>query len=235
MSRKTDGQSKYFRAFTPTQLGILPVIEEEKIFSINTMRVSVVGNATLQVRVRTLNELTFTDLEIVLPDTSVLIDVSTWDYIQYEVTAISGTPSIFVSGFFVTTNTGVEVTVSITPRGAYNGALLYNVGDLVFYDGETYIALVQNTGVSVTDPTTWANFSGSSSLEWNDYALNVEYTGTETAIATGNVLEATYQGSTVYRFINSTNNANGYPTEDSFYSSFDGTTLSGLLAQRGLR
>ncbi len=68
---------------------------------------------------------------------------------------------------------------------------------------------------------------------WNIYAMNVEYTGVETTIASGIVLDCTIDGATIYRFINGTNNASGYPLEDSFYSTFNDPTLSNLLATRG--
>lgn len=68
---------------------------------------------------------------------------------------------------------------------------------------------------------------------WFDYATNVEYNGTETAIASGDVLECVIDATTIYRFINSTSNVNGYPLEDSFYSSFDGTDLTNLIVTRG--
>lgn len=64
------------------------------------------------------------------------------------------------------------------------------------------------------------------------YLFNVEYTGTDTVIATGDVLEADFFGQTVYRFISNTENSNGYPSEDSFYSNFDGVNLTGLIVQR---
>tara|TARA_R110002020_G_scaffold125388_1_gene282592 strand:+ start:4899 stop:5360 length:462 start_codon:yes stop_codon:yes gene_type:complete len=68
---------------------------------------------------------------------------------------------------------------------------------------------------------------------WYDYSTNVEYTGVETAIPSGLVLDCTIDGSTIYRFINSTNNANGYPTEDSFYSTFNNPNLSNIIVTRG--
>ncbi len=72
------------------------------------------------------------------------------------------------------------------------------------------------------------------SLAWNDYAINkVQYTGVETGIASGLVLECISDGDTIYRFINSTDNANGYPIEDSFYSDFNGTILTNLIITRG--
>ena len=69
--------------------------------------------------------------------------------------------------------------------------------------------------------------------DWGFYAMNVEYNGVETAIASGDVLECVIDSVLVYRFINSTANVNGYPSEDSFYSDFDGVNLTNLLATRG--
>ena len=69
--------------------------------------------------------------------------------------------------------------------------------------------------------------------KYYDYLINVEYTGVETNIASGTVLTATIDGDTVYRFINDTKNANGYPVEDSFYAQFDGSTLTELIITRG--
>jgi len=70
---------------------------------------------------------------------------------------------------------------------------------------------------------------------WNDYAVNkVQYTGIDTVIASGLVKECLSGAMTIYRFINATNNARGYPLEDSFYSDFDGTNLTNLIVTRGL-
>lgn len=104
MSRKTDGQSKYFRKFTPTTVGELPIIEEEKIFSINAIRLSINGECTVQVHVKTLNDSNYILLTTVgtLTSYSKVIDVSTWDYIKYTVTAVAGAPTVTVSGFFNT-------------------------------------------------------------------------------------------------------------------------------------
>ena len=67
---------------------------------------------------------------------------------------------------------------------------------------------------------------------WYDYSMNVEYTGA-TLIASGTVYTCSIDGGTIYRFVNSTNNANGYPSEDSFYNNFDGTNLTNLIVTRG--
>lgn len=79
--------------------------------------------------------------------------------------------------------------------------------------------------------TEWIDDGNAST--WIDVAGDVEYTGVETTIASGEVLTADYKGATIYRFINSTENANGYPVEDSFYSDFDGTNLTNLIVTRG--
>jgi hypothetical protein len=68
---------------------------------------------------------------------------------------------------------------------------------------------------------------------WYDYAMNVEYNGVEATIASGDILECIIDGNTIYRFINNTNGANGYPIEDSFYTNFDGTNLTNLIVSRG--
>ena len=77
------------------------------------------------------------------------------------------------------------------------------------------------------------NYDTAWQYKYYDYLINVEYTGTSVDIATGKVLTATINGGTIYRYINNTRNANGYPVEDSFYGSFDGTTLNQLIITRG--
>lgn len=68
---------------------------------------------------------------------------------------------------------------------------------------------------------------------WYDYATNVEYTGVEAGVVSGTVYTCSIDGGTIYRFVNSTNNANGYPIEDSFYFGFDGVNLTNLIVSRG--
>ena len=80
--------------------------------------------------------------------------------------------------------------------------------------------------------TEWVDPSGAGSLSWIDVAGDVEYTGVDTNIASGEVSECDYKGNTIYRFINSTENANGYSIEDSFYSNFDGSNLTNLIVTR---
>jgi hypothetical protein len=71
---------------------------------------------------------------------------------------------------------------------------------------------------------------------WQFLALSVEYTGTETPVTSpsaGTVLTALKPGGVpVYRFIATALDANGYPIQDSFYSTFSGGTLSNLISTR---
>ena len=71
------------------------------------------------------------------------------------------------------------------------------------------------------------------SYNYEDFLINVQYTGTESNITGGNVLTASIDSEIVYRFISDSTNANGYPVEDSFYKDFNGTTLNNLIKTRG--
>tara|TARA_R110001592_G_scaffold237626_1_gene496888 strand:- start:163 stop:657 length:495 start_codon:yes stop_codon:yes gene_type:complete len=99
------------------------------------------------------------------------------------------------------------------PSGGTSGQILSKVDDTDYNTEWT----------DVTDTFTWIDVAG-----------DIQYNGNETPIASGNVLEGVYKTNTIYRFINGTNNANGYPIEDSFYSDFDGTNLTNLIVTRGL-
>ena len=52
---------------------------------------------------------------------------------------------------------------------------------------------------------------------FEDYLVNVEYTGTEISTIDGSILEAEIDGGTIFRYITNDTNTNGYPLEDSFY------------------
>jgi len=67
---------------------------------------------------------------------------------------------------------------------------------------------------------------------WIIYAGNVQYIGGDTQLAAGLVKPCTLGDATIYRFINDTF-VGLYPSEDSFYSDFDGINLTNLLATRG--
>lgn len=107
-----------------------------------------------------------------------------------------------------------------------NSIILENVNNNVIIEQESTQIII--TDVGLQGPP------GISAPSWIDVAGDVEYTGVEATIASGEVLTCDYKSDTIYRFINSTENANGYPIEDSFYSDFDGTNLTNLLASRGV-
>jgi hypothetical protein len=73
----------------------------------------------------------------------------------------------------------------------------------------------------------------SSSLDWAHYINNTKYGGITVAIGTGDVLTYVYEPTTttVYRYI-TTATTGLYPTEDAFYSNFDGTDLDNLIVGR---
>ena len=68
-------------------------------------------------------------------------------------------------------------------------------------------------------------------LDWVYYATNIKYTDLNGSTPSGKVLTGEIAGDVLYRFI-STSKTGLYPTEDSFYSTFDGTSLSELIATR---
>ena len=58
--------------------------------------------------------------------------------------------------------------------------------------------------------------------------------GVSVAITGGTYLVYNYNGTTVYRFITTSTDANGYPIEDSFYTTLSGGSLSGKICQRNI-
>ena len=67
---------------------------------------------------------------------------------------------------------------------------------------------------------------------FEDYLINVEYTGQKFSITQGDVLEATIDGVIVYRYTRNELNSRGYPLEDSFYNDFTGSIPNNLIATR---
>ena len=69
--------------------------------------------------------------------------------------------------------------------------------------------------------------------KFSEIIMEAETDGIEIPITGGTYMVYNFRGQTVYRYITTATNANGYPTQDAFYSTFDGTTLSGLITTRG--
>ena len=67
------------------------------------------------------------------------------------------------------------------------------------------------------------------------FAARSQSNGVSTVIASGTVYEAVFKDeddteSVIYRHVTTATNARGFPVEDAYYSAFDGTNLTGLLA-----
>jgi hypothetical protein len=73
----------------------------------------------------------------------------------------------------------------------------------------------------------------SPTIDWIHYIGNTTYQGVTTVIASGDVFTYLYEptGATVYRHV-TTLLTGAYPTEDAFYSNFDGTNLSNIIVSR---
>ena len=111
MSRKTDGQAKYFRKFEPTSTGTLVKIEDEAVFSINSLRIIIKGICQLKIKGKTYNDTSTTDIAVINSSSSHsrVIDIATWDFVEYEVIGITGNPEIIVSGFFVEYQNNLQI------------------------------------------------------------------------------------------------------------------------------
>lgn len=80
----------------------------------------------------------------------------------------------------------------------------------------------------------WTNaLGGGVTVNWWHYIGSTKYQDTTVTLAGGDVLTYTYTptSTTVYRYI-TTALTGLYPTEDAFYTAFDGVTLSGLIVTR---
>ena len=132
---------------------------------------------------------------------------------------------------------GRRRTVSLSSAAKVSVIFDPQTRDISFDKTFTKVELQESSNtVTYERPVRSITFDSAASIitqkDWSYYAFRVEYTGAETPIASGDVLAATFDGNILYRFIDSTDNENGYPIEDSFYSNFDGTTLSNLIARR---
>jgi len=107
MALKQDAEIKYTRLFRVDSVGILPKVTSEKVLLETTLRVSVIGDATVVVRAKMVHEKTFTDLQTVTADSTELIDISTYDMLEYEVTSVTGNAQVAAAGFFFLNNTQI--------------------------------------------------------------------------------------------------------------------------------
>ena len=82
-------------------------------------------------------------------------------------------------------------------------------GSTILNGGLKRQVLIKNTDTN--SDYTWK-------YRFEDYLVNVEYTGTEISTIDGSILEAEIDGGTIFRYITNDTNTNGYPLEDSFYN-----------------
>ena len=129
------------------------------------------------------------------------------------VTITGGNEVITISG-----GSSIEI-ISVSSEGKQGGT-----GQGVPVGGANRQVLSKIDGTDYN--TEWA-------YDWSTLALNIKYNGTSTDIASGRVLEGSFIGiGLIYRFI-STAKTGKYPTEDSFYTNFDGSNLTNLIVTRG--
>jgi hypothetical protein len=69
-------------------------------------------------------------------------------------------------------------------------------------------------------------------LLWIELASEGRTNGVEVPTAGGYYLVYNYKGQTIYRYITTAIDSNGYPLQDEFYSTLTGTTLSNLITKR---
>ena len=119
--------------------------------------------------------------------------------------------------------TRAQPSVMICQHDAERITIAARVGAGVASGGEAGQILEKTSGVDYD--TQWVH-------RFYTLIFEVEYTGTETAIAGGTVDECIWRGGTIYRFRSDAINPRGYRALDAFYSTFDGTIVNGLMARR---
>lgn len=80
-------------------------------------------------------------------------------------------------------NPAVQININVNPRGEYDNATTYQIGDIVCYQGASYIARLETTGNLPTDTTYWQKLVSvqeyfeyvSKNIKSWDYSLS--YTG----------------------------------------------------------
>ena len=158
-----------------------------------------------------------------------------------------------MSEIFIIKNTGKGVINSLAPEnvvpiksaGSSDGGVITEDSDTVAFTGNG-TAGNPLSAESTFDLTTKADLVGgkipASQLpayvvaptpKFSEIIIEAETDGIEIPITGGTYMVYNFRGQTVYRYITTATNANGYPTQDAFYSTFDGTTLSGLITTRG--
>lgn len=175
-------------------------------------------------------------LNLTVNQSLVTVDVAAAPTLQaYTFEGLTGKPTT-LSGYGITdAATGAALEAEIAARIAGDEAA----------GGMEWVQLTsaEYDAIANPDPDTIYDIVGlvrpdgeifEGTLPWSHMVLESATNGVSVAITGGTYLAYNYQGMTVYRFISIASDANGYPTEDAFYTTLSGGALSGKICQRNL-
>ena len=98
------------------------------------------------------------------------------------------------------------------------------------------IFIIKNTGKGIINSLAPENIvpikSAGSSDKFSEIVIEAETDGIEIPITGGTYMVYNFRGQTVYRYMTTATNTNGYPIEDSFYDNLTAGVLSNKLTQR---
>lgn len=172
-------------------------------------------------------------------------DVGATESVQLAVTLVSEAVDIAVSSELQSpaqivpafeTETGRDVSADGTKLdGIESGATADQTGAEIkaLYEGEA-----DTNAFTDAEKSKLSGVEAGAEVNRRDYlffAARSQSNGVSTVIASGTVYEAVFKDeddteSVIYRHVTTATNARGFPVEDAYYSAFDGTNLTGLLA-----
>lgn len=170
-------------------------------------------------------------------------DVGATESVQLAVTLVSESVDISVSSELQSPTQIVTAFENETGRDvSVDGAKLDGIEAGATADqtnAEILSAFETETGRDVSvDGAKLDGIEAGSEVNRRDYlffAARSQANGVSTVITGGTVYEAVFKDeddseSVIYRHVTTATNARGFPVEDAYYSAFDGTNLTGLLA-----
>jgi len=173
-------------------------------------------------------------LNLTLNQTQVIVDVAAAPTLQaYTFEGLTGKPTT-LSGYGITdaaTTAALEAEIAARIAGDEGGL------QWVQLTSAEYDAIASPDPDTIYDITGLVGPDGEifeGTLPWSHMVLESSTNGVDVPISGGSYLVYSYQGTTVYRFISTASDTNGYPTEDAFYTTLSGGALSGKICQRNL-
>ena len=157
-----------------------------------------------------------------------------------------------MSEIFIIKNTGKGVINSLAPENVVPiKSAVSSDGGVITEDSDT-VAFTGNgtagnplSAESTFDLTTKADLVGGKipasqlpayvvapTRKFSEIIIEAETDGIEIPITGGTYMVYNFRGQTVYRYITTATNANGYPIEDSFYDNLTAGVLSNKITQR---